>query len=117
MKNLTLILVFTIVTFSIFTFAIALPKWKRETILRRAAAVDRTIIKRSSLLDRDRDCPTGYFSCPNNDGCCPVDETCLPGGPPYRCSGSCTADDTLCGDGTCCDKDRTCASDGYCAPR
>ncbi|CAG8482757.1 11294_t:CDS:1 [Ambispora gerdemannii] len=118
MKNLTLILVFIIVTFVTFgniAFAIAPLKWKREKdILHRRIVAEKTIVRKSSLVARDPVCLIGYFRCSISNGCCAVGETCLPGGPPYKCSSDCSTNDIACGDDTCCSIDQICTSDGYC---
>ncbi|CAG8618717.1 8859_t:CDS:2 [Ambispora gerdemannii] len=61
----------------------------------------------------DSRCPTvGGHVCSNSNLCCRSDETCIPYGSTYICSGGCNATTVNCGDGYCCRSGQVCLSDG-----
>ncbi|GBB95867.1 hypothetical protein RclHR1_02630012 [Rhizophagus clarus] len=104
MKNLILILVLAVVTFS--TIATATPTyWKRGGAFKLASILNGKSSS-VSLMERQLECPLGDDPCPNGVVCCPSGAACLQNN---LCDVPCPDPSNFCGDG-CCNSNEVCST-------
>ncbi|EXX69505.1 hypothetical protein RirG_095360 [Rhizophagus irregularis DAOM 197198w] len=109
-KNLKLILILIIATFSNFTFAKVPLKWRREELFGALHGYVGILSNHSSLVERQAVCPFGNFECPAKNGCCPIGQTCASGD---LCS-DCGPNPVVCDNTHCCEPGFQCCKKGCC---
>ncbi|RGB40883.1 cytotoxic-domain-containing protein [Rhizophagus diaphanus] len=105
-KILTLILIFTTLTFSI--------EWEGNQLLDRIS-FKIEVIDQSSLVARGLVCPSGSGQCPNNK-CCPLNSVCARGGCCPRGTGQCPNGSCALPNFNCCKDKGACPPGQVCVP-
>ncbi|RIA86813.1 hypothetical protein C1645_778699 [Glomus cerebriforme] len=128
-KNLILLLIIIIATFSNLSFAIATLKWRGDKLFdgfqgekSYTFEIFSNHSSHSSLEKRQSSCPSS-FKCPGTDLCCESvcastcgSSLCCP--PDSSCcidkSGCCPTGTSCCGNGFCCPLDSSCCGENHC---